>query len=237
MPKLSDLGLTNEQVSGVDFANMPDQRGSFGPLPQPGTYRFKVPAFDASSPVFDTITTEKGPRLNLVFDGAFALEIIQSPGGTHNGESLNIRLSNQEFNRARKGEPDQFASDLDWIFRDVLKLQKAPKTNPQYAQTAIQSLAGKEFTADLEFTWRCNPKNDIRVDNGQGGTEVVEGTKGCGAGYYMGTRPGQIGKEHSNPEDPSSPLIYPERIVCGGKDGIPCGALVRAFPRLRNFRP
>lgn len=238
MPRFAELGLTNEKVGDVDFANMPEQRGSggFGPQPQPGTYRFKVPTFDASAPIFDTLTTQKGPRLNLKFEDSHALTIVQSPGGTHNGETLRWRLSNQEFNRAKKGDPETFASDMDYILRDVLKQTKRPSSNQQYGQAMIKEFSGKEFTADLEFQWRCNDQADIRVDDGQGGTEVVEGTKGCGAKYYQGGRNG-VQKVHENPEDPNSPLVYPERITCSGKDGIQCGAVVRAFPQLRNFRP
>jgi hypothetical protein len=235
MPKFAELGLTNEKVGDVDFASMPEQRGGFGPLPQPGTYRFKVPTFDASSPVFDTITTQKGARLNLKFEGAFALTIIQSSGNAHNGEAFEWRLSNQEFNRSRKGEPDIFVSDMDYILRDVLKQEKRPATNVAYGQAMIKAFSGAEFTADEEFTWFCNPKNDIRVDDGQGGTTVVEGTKGCESRYYQGGKNG-VQKVHADENDPASPLVYPERITCNGKDGVPCGAVIRAFPRLRNFR-
>lgn len=239
MPALNSLGLTNEQVSDVDFATMPDQRGSFGSLLQPGTYRFKFPIFDANAPIWDSLdapTGRSGKRINLKFEDAFALTVVQSPGSVHNGESFEARFSNREFNQARKGEPDYFVSDLDFIFRDVLKLPLPAKTNAQYAQFAIQSLSGKEMTADLEFTWKCNPKNDIRVDDGQGTTTVVEGQKGCGNGWYQSGK-SAIQKQHADPADPTSPLIYPERIgPCPGKDGVPCGASVRAFPRLRNYR-
>ena len=87
----------------------------------------------------------------------------------------------------------------------------------------------------LEFTWYCNSNNDIRVNDGQGAAQVVEGQKGCGARYYMGGTNG-VKKEHADPNDAASPLVYPERIECSGKDGVPCGAIVRAFAQLRNFR-
>lgn len=238
MPKLSDLGLTNERVGDVDFATMPDQRGSFGPLPQPGTYRFKTPQFNGDSPIFDTFDTTKGKRLNLKFEDSYALTIVQSPGNAHNGETLHFRLSNAEFNRAKKGEPEILASDMDYILRDVGGVQKRPATNQQYAQALVQAFSNVEFTADLEFQWRCNDKTDIRVDDGQGGSQVLEGQKGCGSKYYQaytGSARG-VQKVLSNPEDPNSPQVYPERIECSGKDGVPCGAIVRAFPQLRNFR-
>jgi hypothetical protein len=239
MAKLSDLGLGSEKLVTPDFDAMPDQRGSFGPIPQPGTYRFKLPTFDAGSPIWDKFEQQGQPtRLNVVFEDAFALTIVQGPGGNHQGESFAWRVSNMPFNRARKGEAEILVSDLDYLLRDALSLPKAPTTNVAYAQALIQHGAGKEFTADLEFTWRCNPKRDIYVEDGQGGTSKVDGQPGCGANYYQGDgiKAGTVGRVHANPDDPASALVYPERVVCGGKDGIPCGASVRAFPRLRNFR-
>ena len=236
MANLNALGIGNEKIDNVDFSDMPEQRsGGMQPLPQPGSYRFRFPGWDLNAPIFDKVDTQKGARLSIQFRDAFALTIVQSPGGAHDGETLDYNFSNQEFNQARKGEPEQFVSDLDFILRDVFGEKKRPADNKGYAQALVKH-AGKEFTADLEFTWRCNPNKDIYVDDGTGGSQKVEGQKGCGAGYYMGTKPGQVDKALSNPEDPNSPKIYPERITCGGKDGVPCGANVRAFPRLRRFR-
>ncbi len=239
MPKLSDLGLGTEQLVSPDFDNMPDQRGGgFKPLPQPGTYRLKFPVFNAVSPVFDTLDTADGKRLNVVLEDALALTIVQGPGGAHVGESFDWRVSNMAFNRSRKGEPEVKVSDMDYLLRDVFKVPKAPTTNVGYAQAMIQFASGQEFTADLEFTWRCDEKREIYVEQGDGTTTKIDGQKGCGARYYQGdgVRANTVGKVPSNPDEPNSPQIYPERILCNGKDGVPCGASIRAFPRLRNFR-
>lgn len=234
MAKLSDLNLGNEKVGDVDFANMPDQRGGFTPLPQPGTFRFAFPKFDAGSPIFETLDSADGPRLNLVFEDAFALTIAQSAGNAHNGESFAWRVSNMAFNRSKKGDPEVKASDLDYLLRDVFGETARPKTNKDYAMAMIKH-AGEEFTADLEYTWNCNPKRDIYVDDGEGGYSKVEGTKGCGAKYYQGGTNG-VQKQPVDPNDPASALVWPERIACSGKDGVACGAVIRAFGRLRNFR-
>lgn len=235
MPKLADLGIGNEKIAGVDFSEMPEQRGGgMQDPPQPGTYRLKLPMFDLNSPIFDAIESQDGKRVNIAFTDAFALQIVQSPGGAHNGEELDYRFSNVAFNQARKGQPEMKVSDLDFLLRDAFKDTGRPKTNAAYVQ-ALAKHAGKEFTVDLEFTWSCNPKRDIYVDDGTGQSTKVEGTMGCGARYYQGGAAG-IQKEHENPEDANSPMVYPVRITCGGKDGVPCGAIVRAFPRLRNFR-
>lgn len=235
MPKLSDLGLSNEKIAGLEFDAMPDQRGGFGPPLYPGTYRFRLPkSLTAEMPIWDTMTTERGPRLNVLFEDAFALVIAQSLGGEKDGETFNARISAAERNRARKGEPEQLVSDLDYLLRDAFKLTARPKTNLEYAK-ALMQFAGKEFTADVEWNWYCNPKNDIRVDDGAGGTTQVEGQKGCGSRYYQGGNTG-VQKALSDPNDPKSPLVWPERVECNGKDGVACGNLVRAYPNLRNFR-
>lgn len=238
MPKLNDLGLTNEALGGVDFDKMPEQRGQYGPPLYPGTYRFKLPLLTAALDIWDTRDTDKGPRLVVKFEGASALTIVQSPGAAHNGEAFEWNVSNQEFNRARQGEPEQFASDLDFLLRDAFKIAKKPISNLQYAQALI-ALSQKEFTADNEWTWYCNKNRDIYVVGADGNSTVVEGQKGCGAKYYQGGKNGiqKWPKDPSKPASDDNPLVWPERVTCGGKDGIPCGANVRAFPNLRNYRP
>jgi hypothetical protein len=231
MAKLNDLGLTNEALGGVDFENMPEQRGTYAPPLPPGPYRFKLPTLKADMDCWDHRDTEKGPRLVVKFEGGAALTIVQSPGGTHNGESFEWQVSNQEFNRAKYGEPEQLASDLDFLLRDAFKILKRPVGNLSFAQQLI-ALSGKEFASDNEWTWYCNKNRDIYVLNAEGSGTVVEGQKGCGAKYYQGRPGGNSGVQR----DPTTGL-YPERIICNGKDGIPCGAAVRAFPNLRNFRP
>ena len=235
MAKLNDLGLTNEALGGVDFDKMPEQRGTYGPPLYPGTYRFKLPTLRPDLDVWDHRDTDKGVRLLVNFEGASALTIVQSPQGKHDGESFEWSVSNQEFNRARQGEPEQLASDLDFLLRDAFKIQKRPVSNLGFAQALI-ALSGKEFTADNEWTWYCNKNRNIYVLDGAGASREVDGQKGCGAKYYQGGRTG-VEKVLSDPNDPKSPQVWPERIICGGKDGIPCGAAVRAYPNLRNFRP
>ena len=235
MPKLNDLGLTQEQVGTADFANMPEQRGGFTPPLYPGPYRFKLPVMTAASEIWDKLTTDRGDRLNVLFEGGASLQITQSVGGAHDGESFETRISAAERNRAKHGEPEQLVSDLDYLLRDAFKVETRPKTNLQYAQALI-ALSGREFTADSEWNWYCSKKRDIYVSDGASGSTLVEGQKGCDARYYQGGKQG-VQKMKVDPNDPNSPLVWPERVVCSGKDGIPCGALVRAFANLRNFRP
>jgi hypothetical protein len=235
MPKLTDLGLTNEQVGSADFANIPEQRSGMKPPLYPGAYRFKFPNITSTTDCWDTMETEKGPRLNVIFEGSSGLFIVQSPGKTHDGEQFDTRIGANERNRARRGEPEILACDWDYILRDVFDVQRRPTTSPQYAQAIMQHVSGKEMTADVEWSWSCNPKRNIYVDKGDGTQQEVEGQHGCGNRWYMGGNNG-IQKARSNPADPNSPLVWPERVTCPGKDDVPCGASVRAFANLRNFR-
>ena len=117
---------------------------------------------------------------------------------------------------------------MDYLLRDAFGITAKPPTNAAYAQTLMKQ-AKREFTADIEWSWYCNEKKDIRTDNGQGGTMVVEGQPGCGQRYYQK----DVEKVPSNPEDPNSPKVFPVRITCGSPG---CGANVRAFANLVRFR-
>lgn len=230
MPKLADLGLTNEQVGEqLDYANMTDQFGSFPDPPQPGPYRFRFPTrMDDLWEVFDhTNGKPPGKRLRAKFDDTHPLTIIQSPQQQYDGEPFQTSITNAERRRGRTDDPSaQFISDMDYMNRDVWGLPgKPPGGNPGYAAEFIKH-AGTEFGADVEWNWFCNDKKDIFVDNGQGGFTQVTGTKGCGTSYYQK----DIQKVHAIAEDPASPTIFPVRIQCT------CGANVRAFANLVRFK-
>lgn len=229
-PKLSDLGLSNEQVGqALDYDTMPDQRGSFAEPPQPGIYRFKFPP--RLDDIWETFDHEKGnppgKRIRAKFDDTHPLTIIQSPLQKHDGEPFNISITNAERQRGKKGDATApFISDMDFINRDVWGLKSKPTGgNVGYAQEFMKH-AGSEMTATLTWNWFCNPKKNIYVDNGQGGTMELQ-QLGCGTSYYQK----DVEKGHANPEDPNSPLVYPFRITCQ------CGANVRAFANLEQFKP
>lgn len=233
MAKISDLKLVNEQVGeALDYASMPDQMGSFTPPPQPGPYRFKFPK-DLSGvwEVFDhTNGKPPGQRISAQFDDAHPLTIVQSPGGVEDGNPFQTKISNAERKRGKKDDADApFISDMDYIFRDVWGIMAKPKTNKAYADE-FQKHAGTEFGADVSWSWRCNPKRNVFVSNGQGGSTEVEGQPGCGTAYYEKDIKGTEYMVPANPEDPNSPKVYPLRITCQ------CGATVRAFANLGVFR-
>lgn len=234
MAKISDLGLTTEQVGqALDYASMPDQMGSFAPPPQPGAFRLRFPTkLDDAFEVFDLTTGPKpGKRIRVKFDANHPLTIIQSPGGKYDGEPFETSLSNAERKRGKKDDQDApWISDLDYFNRDVWDLPgKPPNGNRGYAEEVIKH-AGTEFGATISWNWFCNPKKAIYADNGQGGLTEVAGQMGCGTSYYMKDIKDSGWMQPANPEDPSGPKVFPLRIQCQ------CGGNIRAFANLEQFR-
>lgn len=219
---LQELGLKNEALEGSDiaFGDMPEF-GGFTPPPQPGSYRYRLPT--KLSNIWDTIETEKyGTRVKATFDQDAPLTTVQSPTGEHNGDPFQTNLSNVPRPR---GKDKVLVSDMDLLLRALQtaypdKLGARPKTNGEYVK-ALQQFAGLEFGADVEWSWSCNPKRSIYIDDGQGGSvEHPDKQLGCGARYYQ-----------SDVKGMKTEAGYPLRISCST-----CGAIVRAFPNLTNFR-
>jgi hypothetical protein len=108
-------------------------------------------------------------------------------------------------------------------------LKRMPKTNMEYINALIL-MGGKEFGADLEFQWSCNPERPIRVDDAVNGTQVLDGKdgrqeqKGCGSRYYQNDVPKQ-------PNEQTGAMEYPVRVQCSK-----CGANLRAFAQIARFR-
>jgi hypothetical protein len=202
-------------TSGQDLDDLPTF-GSFAPPPPPGAYRFQLPS-DLSSvwDLFDVADKTPPQRVKITFDRDHPLLIIQSPQGKSNGEPFETRLTNNE--RSRGKDKSVVASDLDYLLR-ALGSKTKPKSNREY-MTVVQSNAGKQFGADLRYSWRCSKDRDIRARDGAGQVQVVEGKPGCGESYY----------QEDVPKTADGSVPY--EIQCGG-----CGALLRAFANLDNLR-
>jgi hypothetical protein len=114
-----------------------------------------------------------------------------------------------------RGKDKIKVSDMAYLLR-ALGHDKPLKNgaNLDWAKALLQ-YAGKEFDATIEVQAFCNDKKDIYAEDGQGGSQVVEGTKGCGARYYQRDLEGL--KENG---------VYPERFTCTGNNGA-CGASLR----------
>ncbi len=221
---INDLGLGNDALEGADFDAIPENIGQpFADPPQPGKFRFRFATHLGGQ--FMTVETEKyGQRINLVVDSEAPLLIVQSPGKVYDGEEFYpYRISNVPRERTKERI---LVSDMDLVLR-VFGVTKRPATNKAYAAEVVK-LAGKEFGALLEYSYNCNPNREAYFDDGAGGTAPAEGRMGCGTRRYQRDVP----KVFSNPEDPTSPLVQPVRIVCPNPE---CGASIRAFPNLTGF--
>lgn len=231
MASLQELNLSNKPLGDQtpSFDELPAERGSFTPPPQPGSFRFALPATINN---FEPVTTKDyGERINVVFDASAPLVIKQSPGKAHDGETFETRLSNVPRKRGKEGI---LVSDLDYVIKALQEQHKQPlakpKSNLQYAQ-ALQKFAGSELGADIEWSWRCNPRRAARflAEDGSLVTQedpasTLEGDDaglqaGCGTGHYQNDVQKVDGE-------------YPLYITCST-----CGAQVRAFANLRNFKP
>lgn len=214
---LSDLGLGNEKLHGdARFEDIPENLGqTFADPPQPGKYRFKFPAQMGN--IWAGIDSDKhGKRINAIFEDDSALTIVQAPNG---GEAVGTEFATRISNIPRERTKEKILiSDMASLLRS-LGVTKTPTTNKGFAE-ALMVFAGKEFGADVEWSYYCSPKKDIYADDGAGGTQKVEGKAGCGARYYQS----QVGKVEGK---------QPLRITCGNPE---CGASIRAFANLSAFR-
>jgi hypothetical protein len=212
---LEDLGLKADTLptAGQDLADLPEF-GSFEPPPQPGPFRFRLPG-DLGA-IYDVFDAEGlGQRVRAIFDREHPLLIVQSLGGKYNGQPFHARVANNERNRGKKGS-GVVASDWDYLLR-ALRMKAKPTSNKGYIE-ALRGYSGQEFGADLRYSWRCSGDRDIRVRDAAGTVQAVEGTKGCGEAYY----------QEDVPKNPDGTTPY--EITCS------CGALLRAFANLDNFR-
>lgn len=215
---LQDLGLKEEALptAGQALADLPEF-GTFREPPQPGSYRFKLPTdLSAVYDVYDTPTKQPPQRIRVLFDKDHPLLITQSPQGKANGDPFETRLSNEERNRGKSGV---IASDLDYLLR-ALGVTTKPASNKGYIEIMRQQ-AGKEFGADIRFSWKCDTKRNIRVKDAQGSVQEVQNHPGCGQAYYQEDLP-NAGKDASG--------------VVGTQVQCQCGAVLRAFANLDNLR-
>lgn len=224
---LQDLGLRDEELPTA--GQLLDELPEFGartPLPQPGSFRLRLPK-DLSQcwAVIDvTKNGKEEQRVKLLFDKDNPLLIVQSVGNRYDGQPLETNLTNNE--RAR-GNSGVVASDLHYLVK-AMGEKTVPKTNAAWVRL-INGFGGREFGADWQYSWQCSENRDIYVPDGQGGTQKVEGRKGCGWRYYMGDSQPNPTKKVGYIQRPAGGDV-PTDIQCQ------CGAQVRAFGNLDNIR-
>jgi hypothetical protein len=222
MPKsLNDLQLKDEPLptAGQPLDDLPSF-GSVAPPPQPGAYRFRLPG-DLTT-VWDVLTFAAAngqpakERVQMILDQNHPLLIVQSPGGKENNNPFQTRLNNNERPRGRQGSLG-LHSDLDYVIAAFDPKRSKPKSNREYIEV-IRTYGGKEFGADIRWSWGCSKERNIRVMDKDKNIVEVENKKGCGERYYQ-----EDVEKQPNGE-------FPLQIQCT------CGAMLRAFGNLDNIR-
>lgn len=224
---LQELNLKDEPLPEMNFEDMPEF-GSWTPPPQPGKgFRFKLPAdltdvwdvFDAKGDV---------QRVRAEFDSTHPLLIIAGPGIDPKAPvPFQTRISNATRPR---GKDKIEISDMDLLLRALGQTGSRPRNNKGYIE-AVKAHFGKEFTADISYSWICSDSRNVRVRNADGQIVEVENQKGCGRNYYEAEKTQDNTKKATRMPDGT----YGE-VVCGGYDGRPCGNVIRPFANLDSIR-
>jgi hypothetical protein len=199
----------------IDYEKVPEQRGGYKPLVQPGDFLFRLPKNLAEAwaePFMADVGGTKDERVAVQFDDEHPLTIVKKhPSVAEDavGQTLRMRISNAERNRAKKGEPQALVSDMYYLVFESFSAEvngSKPKDNLEW-MALLSGLAGKEFVGSLTWSTYCN-KEKVRYigsEENDGGIVDPSGLTGCGARYYQKDIPKGAGGE------------YLERFICGGK--------------------
>lgn len=210
------LALKDEKLD-VDYENIPEQRGGGRPNIDPGRYVFELPKNLAEA----WVVRETGRGQRVAIESSRDCPIVLSRALKSSDEALVGQvwygsISNAERNRARKGEPERFVSDMTYLLKEGFGDPATPKSNKEMI-VALNKHAGEAFSADNEWSCFCN-KDKVRFISSDGqAVEDPDGTKGCGKNYY----------QRDIPRDAEG--YYQERFDCQ------CGASLRAFQNLVRF--
>lgn len=215
---LSELDLHDEAMPELLYETLPDF-GAFAPPPSPGPYRFQLPDLTAS--IYEEFETRQGKhRLRLIFDRNHPLTLVRVPQGSSVivGDTFQTRLSTEERLR---GSVE--ASDVDFLLKALGQAKRVPATQ---LKALLPQYSGKEFGADIVYTWNCNSQRPIYKLDENGTSTKHEDQMGCGRKYYQATRTKK--KDQAVPAQANGQ--FPYEIICG------CGAVLRAFANLDNIR-
>lgn len=215
MPDLNDLNIIEDTpIEGVDFDNLPAQFGGVRRQPpQPGTYLFTIPQVVKE---FETIASDQGPRLKVLFKENTPLTAQGSDGREF---PFDYQLSNLTFDRGEDGKGSEMAYLLV-----AVDSRPADGKLMSYGR-ALQAAAGKTFVADIEYKVVCSTKKEIWKDG-----EKVPNKKGCGVIWLTEERKSKDGKYTFGviPQDESG--RFATRFQCD------CGAELRVWPTLTQYR-
>lgn len=243
MSTLEELGLKDEVLPQTAPEQIPDEYSGAAPPPYPGVYTFRLPADmgkiwkkydvkldEAGYPVWgDELAAlgdkaKAGERLGAAFRDDAALVITNSVDGSYVNEAFNWHLTSFESRRGKRDDPTApRVSDSYYLLVALGSTNPQPKTNKELV-AELMKFAGREFKAKLEWETNCNPNADAYFadDAGNVATAVDESGanyQGCGTKHFMSDWP----KDETG--------RYLDRKTCT------CGAALRPFGRLRQFKP
>jgi hypothetical protein len=220
---INALGLIDEELPEVAVGDLPE-RGGFD-LVQPGFYTFKLPASDLIVSSVKAVQSQAGQRIQVYF-------------GRHKEENFNSSLRIPSLGKV-------FATSVSNVEREIqgvkesdlahllqaLGVKGSLKTNKEYVET-LAALGENEFQAEVAWGASCNTARDIYGEDGK----PVAGKKGCGQDYALRSFERKSGKKVGQKvlAIPQEDGRYAERFVCATPG---CGAVIRAFGKLRTFRP
>lgn len=223
---------------------LPEEGGIRLPPPQPGgPYTFMVPPAwrledGVTYKVEDTTVDGKPVRRPRIYYTDFPLIVIASAPGLDASAGLSVActISTKE---SKRGKEKVLVSDATYFCRALFPDRRAEMKTLRDVVRLLSQGGGQLFDADVVYEANCNPKRDIYIEGA-----VAQGVKGCGQGYGMRPRAykdknGAQQKILVIPKDGNKWLDeFPcvgERLGVGNKVEA-CGAAIRVFPRLRNFR-
>lgn len=234
---MNELGLKKGTAEGVDYDNIPEERGgTFAPPVYPADYGLKLPG-DLSK-VWDVFEDADSKQwVTMIFDDDNPLTITNATDKALVGTNVRSRINNKPRNRGKKGE-NIMVSDMTYLVRALdpaarpgAGVKDQAKLNEAFI-AEMKKHAGKEFVAFQSWTASCDQKRDAyfyvldAAGQATGATEKQENPdapgsnrQGCGTRYYLGDWP----KDQSG--------RYYETRQCQ------CGAVLRPFGQLERFRP
>ena len=205
----------------TDFNNMAEQRGTQQPMLQPGVYVFQLPDPIVDSQFEQFQVPDQGPTLRANFRDDKALKNLT------NGDTFGTQLNNMTVTRGKKGE-EKTGDDLAYLIKAVGGTLP-PKAGNKTYRDELKKHGGKKFKSDVVISARCNPKSEVYKEG-----QKIAGRLGCGQKFDMraySIKSGANAGKQVLAIQRDQAGVWAEGVEC------PCGAEVRAFANLTNFRP
>lgn len=252
MAKLDEImqKFTAADAPEVDMENMPEESAGFRATPHPGDYAFQLPAdMDYEDKEVKALKDKEGNvpkdpegndkmvrRLVVLFGEGHELKILEATPENQDfvGETIRYRAANTEYRYGKDKDP---VCELGFLLRALKGTIPKGATNVDWAK-AIAKHALARFRATIEWDGHCNDQRKRFVYDVQQGKNIEDSLMGCAQRF--GQRAYTKGDGTKVIQIPQVPETQPDgKIIQRFSDtiGCKCGASVRCFPRLKQYRP